>query len=472
MRKILLLVISFIGLIFLLPDSAHAIPGPPQNLRANPFCGGPNNETSRIRFEWTYSTAESNNYYWKFNATGISETRITSSPYTIDVSKSQEGQTISWTLSKCDKDGGFDHGCSDQTAGFTPGPDVVAADCSTTNPQPATPQSCPRCASGFTWSNAADLCVKGNERRDPVSRVDCSAQGTRCVAGEGRCTTPDSERDWCANRDPRCPASTHDCKLVRGSGNVCGNGDGINPICNHYKGDPRNTETQQTYCAYPKGYPPPSSCNANGETCSGNAGSQGSCCDNLICDKNGRDASVGTCKDAPSEFGDSCYKCKENHTWDGEKCVNASGNEVLPESKGYCSSGNNLKCVQGKGCISTNTYAENEPLSLPCAKNGQSYSDAKGCTRIKTALGFVRTDSNGFTKWLLGFVLSIAGGIVIIIIIVAGYKLMTSQGDPEKIKNARDQLTAAIIGLLFIIFSLAILELITRDILGLPGFGS
>ncbi|MBP9716396.1 MAG: hypothetical protein KBD51_00480 [Candidatus Levybacteria bacterium] len=115
---------------------------------------------------------------------------------------------------------------------------------------------------------------------------------------------------------------------------------------------------------------------------------------------------------------------------------------------------------------------ENDPLSLPCAKNGSSYSDAKGCLKIKTALGNVRTDSTGFTRWMLGFVLSISGGIVIIIIIVAGYKLMTSQGNPDRVKNARDQLTAAIVGLLFIIFSLALLELITRDILGLPGFGS
>ncbi len=141
----------------------------------------------------------------------------------------------------------------------------------------------------------------------------------------------------------------------------------------------------------------------------------------------------------------------------------------------YCDAMTSGSCLEGTckaGELTNDELKTNEPLSLPCAKNGQSYSDAKGCTRIKTALGFVRTDSNGFTKWLLGFVLSIAGGIVIIIIIVAGYKLMTSQGDPEKIKNARDQLTAAIIGLLFIIFSLAILELITRDILGLPGFGN
>ena len=123
-------------------------------------------------------------------------------------------------------------------------------------------------------------------------------------------------------------------------------------------------------------------------------------------------------------------------------------------------------------CTSGQTLQENDPLSLPCVKNGSSYSDAKGCLKIKTALGNVRTDSAGFTRWMLGFVLSISGGIVIIIIIVAGYKLMTSQGNPDRVKNARDQLTAAIVGLLFIIFSLALLELITRDILGLPGFGS
>ncbi len=463
MRKILILVIYFLAMVFFLPEVAHAIPNPPQNLRANPFCGGPDNETSRIKFEWTYSTADSNSYFWKFNATGIPETRITSSPYTIDVSKSQEGKTISWTLSKCDIGGGFDHGCSDQTAGFTPGPDVVAADCSATNPIPATPQSCPRCASGFTWSNAADLCVKGSELRDPVSRVDCSAQGTRCVAGEGRCTTPDSERDWCANRDPNCPKSTHDCKEVQGIGNVCGSGPG--PRCNNRKGN-----EIRTYCAYPKGYPPPDFCNNKGETCSGNAGSQGSCCDNLICDKNGRDALTGTCKEAPEDFGNTCYKCKSTDTWNDGKCVTPSGDEAMPESKGYCNERNNLRCIQGKGCVSSIRYQQNDPLSLPCAKNGSSYTDAKGCTKIKTAIGFVRTDSAGFTRWMLGFVLSISGGIVIIIIIIAGYKLMTSQGDPEKVKNARDQLTAAIVGLLFIIFSLALLELITRDILGLPGF--
>jgi hypothetical protein len=117
----------------------------------------------------------------------------------------------------------------------------------------------------------------------------------------------------------------------------------------------------------------------------------------------------------------------------------------------------------------SNSVNPNTPLSQPCKDSDLSGSG--GCNRIKTGLGYVSTDTSNFTRWVLGFVLSFAGGIVILIIIIDGYRLMTSQGEPEKIKNARDQLTAAIVGLLFIIFSLALLELITRDILGLPGFG-
>lgn len=119
-----------------------------------------------------------------------------------------------------------------------------------------------------------------------------------------------------------------------------------------------------------------------------------------------------------------------------------------------------------------NIIESNKPLSLPCDnKNSNEYNDKEGCLKIHTAIGDINTQANYFVRWVLGFVLGISGGIVLIIIIISGYKLMTSQGDPEKVKNARDQLTAAIVGLLFIIFSLVILQLITKDILQLPGFG-
>lgn len=86
-----------------------------------------------------------------------------------------------------------------------------------------------------------------------------------------------------------------------------------------------------------------------------------------------------------------------------------------------------------------------------------------------TALGDISTSPAGFVRSIFGILLSLAGGIAVILIIVSGYKLMSSQGNPEKVQAAREQLTSAIIGLLFIIFSITILQIIGVDILHLPG---
>jgi uncharacterized membrane protein YqhA len=70
----------------------------------------------------------------------------------------------------------------------------------------------------------------------------------------------------------------------------------------------------------------------------------------------------------------------------------------------------------------------------------------------------------------MAIALSLAGIITVVLIIFSGYRLMISQGNPETIKEAREQLTAAIVGLLFLIFSLVILQIIGVNILGIPGF--
>jgi uncharacterized membrane protein YqhA len=71
----------------------------------------------------------------------------------------------------------------------------------------------------------------------------------------------------------------------------------------------------------------------------------------------------------------------------------------------------------------------------------------------------------------MGILLSLAGTIAMIIIIFSGYEMMISRGNDEKLKEAKERLTSAIIGLVFIIFSVALLQVITVDILGIPGFG-
>lgn len=108
---------------------------------------------------------------------------------------------------------------------------------------------------------------------------------------------------------------------------------------------------------------------------------------------------------------------------------------------------------------------------LPCA--GGKLNDANSCDSINLGLPgleSISTNPELFVTDLFEFVLGIAGSIAFIIFIWNGYKLLTSHGDKQKIADSRERITAAIIGLLFIIFSFVILEFIGIDILRVPGF--
>ncbi len=72
---------------------------------------------------------------------------------------------------------------------------------------------------------------------------------------------------------------------------------------------------------------------------------------------------------------------------------------------------------------------------------------------------------------IFSLVLSLGSAGAMIVIIYAGYKMMTSRGNKEAIQGARETITAAIVGLMFMVFSLVILSVITGNILKIPGFG-
>lgn len=66
--------------------------------------------------------------------------------------------------------------------------------------------------------------------------------------------------------------------------------------------------------------------------------------------------------------------------------------------------------------------------------------------------------------------LSIPVGVLsaIILFAFAGYNMITSQGDPEKLQEAREVVTNAVIGFALVALSVAILLLI-RNTLNIPG---
>lgn len=89
-----------------------------------------------------------------------------------------------------------------------------------------------------------------------------------------------------------------------------------------------------------------------------------------------------------------------------------------------------------------------------------------------TAVGCIPTSYQGITASIIKVGLSVAGGVSLLMILAASFMLTTSQGEPKAATEAKDLLTSAIVGLLFIIFSVTILQFIGVKILQLPGFGS
>jgi len=61
------------------------------------------------------------------------------------------------------------------------------------------------------------------------------------------------------------------------------------------------------------------------------------------------------------------------------------------------------------------------------------------------------------------------GGLMlgIFYIIISGYKLMVSQGNPQQTQDAQEQLTAAILGIIFILLSVTILRVILGKVMGI-----
>ncbi|MBI2414758.1 hypothetical protein HYV31_02875 [candidate division WWE3 bacterium] len=57
-------------------------------------------------------------------------------------------------------------------------------------------------------------------------------------------------------------------------------------------------------------------------------------------------------------------------------------------------------------------------------------------------------------------------------VVVAGYTIMTSAGDPKSVQGAREDLTAAIMGLIFVLGAIGILRILVGSIItgGDPGF--
>ncbi len=88
----------------------------------------------------------------------------------------------------------------------------------------------------------------------------------------------------------------------------------------------------------------------------------------------------------------------------------------------------------------------------------------------QTDIGCIPDNPAGFASSLFTIGLGLIGGIAVLSIIYGGYILLTSQGNREAIQKGKSYITYAIIGLVFAIGSVVVLQIATVDILQIPGF--
>ncbi len=97
-----------------------------------------------------------------------------------------------------------------------------------------------------------------------------------------------------------------------------------------------------------------------------------------------------------------------------------------------------------------------------------------------TMIGCIGTNLSGFsspggaagpTQIILNLIFSLAAGVSLIYFLYGSYTILTSQSDVERLNYGKRIVTASILGLVFTLSSIFIINTIASSILKIPGFG-
>jgi len=144
----------------------------------------------------------------------------------------------------------------------------------------------------------------------------------------------------------------------------------------------------------------------------------------------------------------------------GWNCINPTG--ITPDTKCSQVPGGQFttqeECFQSPQCTVTLT---------PPPWRASPLKDCPGGKGIDTAIGCIPIENTTFINFILRWAIGVGGGIAFLLIVFAGFQIMTSAGNPERLKAGQELLTSAIAGLILLIFSVFILRIIGVNILGI-----
>lgn len=182
------------------------------------------------------------------------------------------------------------------------------------------------------------------------------------------------------------------------------------------------------------------------------------------------------CKDIPAV---KRTNNKVSEVWVGQPCPPNTCFSIGNTPRVGCYALVDTSAAPGLDCSKTNTCTsgggqrcyldKDNKVGTPIPVGQVPIAGSK--TGIYTAIGCVPTEPKAFVEGLLKYGTVAAGAIAFILMLLGALGMITAEGNPEAIKNSQERFYSAIVGLLLIVFSVLLMQVIGVDILGLPEFG-
>jgi len=188
------------------------------------------------------------------------------------------------------------------------------------------------------------------------------------------------------------------------------------------------------------------------------------CCDSSTLF--GYDTSSGQCRNSYPGVPSIPTNCDQNTEYcSGNTCVLGTLTECTSHQSCYDGSYRNTH----SGC----SWDGRSWFCTPLVSQGTSNSvfcDGDINKGINTALGCIKVGSgNDLITSILRLATGLGGGIALALILYGVFTVTTSAGMPDKLKAGSEIITSAVIGLIFILLSIFLVNLIGINILGIPG---
>jgi hypothetical protein len=106
----------------------------------------------------------------------------------------------------------------------------------------------------------------------------------------------------------------------------------------------------------------------------------------------------------------------------------------------------------------------------PNQTDGVMLTSTDGTECVNTAIGCINVGSGtSLVETILRIATGLGGGLALALILYGVFIVTTSAGMPDKLKAGSEIITSAVIGLIFILLSVFLVNLIGINILGIPG---